>query len=428
MNSLRARLAASSDLTFSLYASTAAFSTYFCMYAFRKPFSAGTFEGLTFLGTAIELKTAFALSQLVGYTLSKYLGIRICSERVGEGRAKLLIQLIGFAFVALLLFAVLPTQWKWIGLFLNGLPLGMVWGVCVSYLEGRKTSDALLAGLACSFIVASGVVKDVARWLMADHGVSEFWMPAATGGLFILPFLLSVWLLTQLPPPTPEDELARCKRVPMDQAARWDFIRRFAFGLTLLIFAYMMLTAFRDFRDIYQAELFQELQLADQKAIFSRSEITVAVVVMVVMALLNLVRGNRRGFFAAYGVMTFGFALIGLVTLGLENGQIGGMAWMIGTGLGSYLAYVPYNTLLFERMIAYTRFSGTAVFAIYLADASGYTGAAALQLYKDLVAGESTRLEFFSSFCYGVSILGLILMAVSWIYFGKQKQSSDAVS
>jgi hypothetical protein len=38
------------DLALMLWASLAAFCTYFCMYAFRKPFTAGTFEGMTVWG------------------------------------------------------------------------------------------------------------------------------------------------------------------------------------------------------------------------------------------------------------------------------------------------------------------------------------------------------------------------------------------
>ena len=47
---------------FSIYAMGWAFATYFCMYAFRKPFGAATFEGLKFLGTEITLKNAFSCS------------------------------------------------------------------------------------------------------------------------------------------------------------------------------------------------------------------------------------------------------------------------------------------------------------------------------------------------------------------------------
>ena len=48
---------------FVAYCITAAFCTYFCMYAFRKPFGAATFEGLKFLDTEINLKTAFVISR-----------------------------------------------------------------------------------------------------------------------------------------------------------------------------------------------------------------------------------------------------------------------------------------------------------------------------------------------------------------------------
>ena len=55
---------------FVVYAILASFSTYFCMYAFRKPFSAAKYEGLQFMDTEVQLKTAFVISQIIGYTIS----------------------------------------------------------------------------------------------------------------------------------------------------------------------------------------------------------------------------------------------------------------------------------------------------------------------------------------------------------------------
>ena len=54
-------------------------------------------------------------------------------------RAWALVLLIAWAETALVLFAVLPPQGKVVALFLNGLPLGTVWGVVFSFLEGRRT-------------------------------------------------------------------------------------------------------------------------------------------------------------------------------------------------------------------------------------------------------------------------------------------------
>ena len=82
---LTARLNASPTAVFAVYAVAVSFSTYFCMYAFRKPFSAAKFEGLTFFSTEVELKSALVISQIIGYALSKYIGIKVCSE-VARGR------------------------------------------------------------------------------------------------------------------------------------------------------------------------------------------------------------------------------------------------------------------------------------------------------------------------------------------------------
>ena len=172
---------------FVAYCIAAAFCTYFCMYAFRKPFGAATFEGLKFLDTEINLKTAFVISQVIGYTISKYLGCKFCSEIGRAYQARALIAMIIIAQLALLGFAVLPENLKVAAIFINGIPLGMVWGLVSRYLEGRKTAELLFAGLSCSYILGSSSVKTVGSWTM-QSGVTQFWMPAAVGGMFLIPF------------------------------------------------------------------------------------------------------------------------------------------------------------------------------------------------------------------------------------------------
>ncbi len=400
---------------FALFAIGTAFTTYFCMYAFRKPFSAATYEGLHFLGTDIDLKTAFVISQILGYTLSKYLGIKVCSEVTRARRMAMLIGMILVAEFSLFLFAVLPMNGKFFAIFLNGVPLGMIWGLVVWYLEGRTTSELLLAGLSCSFIIASGVVKDVGRWLMSAHNVPEFWMPFATGLIFLLPYLFAVFLLNQLPNPTKEDEKARTHREPMDGKHRLGFIKHFLPSLTMLFIVYFFLTAYRDFRDNYGVEIFAELGYGEAPGIFSQSETWVAFGVLIPLALLFLIRNNRLGLIGAYTIMTTGTLLLLVGTLMLDAGMISGLTWMILVGLGSYLAYVPYGSVLFDRMIAATRVVGTAVFAIYVADALGYTGSIFIQLFRDLVHTDATRLDFFRNFTYFMSVLGLVLLLSSCV-------------
>jgi hypothetical protein len=321
------------------------------------------------------------------------------------------------AQLTLLCFAILPGNLRIAAIFLNGLSLGMVWGLVVWYLEGRRVSEMLLAGLSCSFIVASGVVKDIGLWLMSAHKVDQFWMPFVTGLIFFVPFLASVWLLNQIPQPTDEDVQARVQRRRMDGAQRWSFVKQFLPGLVMLLIAYFFLTAYRDFRDAFGKEIFTQLGYGEKPAIFTRCELWVAFGVVAALAMLNVIKSNRWGLIGAFAVMTTGAAMMGVGTLLYDAGRIGGLTWMVLCGLGSYLAYVPYGSVLFDRLIASTQAVGTAVFAIYVADAIGYGGAITVMLSKDLIAGDVSRLEFFRYLTYFMSVLGTVLLIASCCYF-----------
>jgi hypothetical protein len=406
---------------FSIYAMLAAFSTYFCMYAFRKPFAAATYGGLDFLGTGLNHKTVFVISQIIGYTISKYLGCKYCSEISRSMQAKVLVAMIVIAELALLGFAVLPTNLKVLAIFVNGLPLGMVWGLVSRYLEGRKTAELLFAGLSCSYIVASSSVKTIGGWLM-ESGVSEFWMPVTVGSLFLIPYMVAVFFLNQLPLPSEQDVSNRNKRTTMGREDRMAFLKQFLLGMIMLLVLYFFLTAYRDFRDNYMPEVFAAMGYDAEPTLFSKADYPVAFGIMIVMALLGLVKDHRRGVMAVFVVMISGMILMGGATLLKDLDKISGLWWLILTGFGAYLAYVPFGAVLFERIMASTRAAGTAVFAIYLNDAIGYTGSVGIQLYKDLGQPELNYFQFFRLFTYFMSVLGTILFVLSAIYFYQQSK------
>ena len=161
LSPLRDRLARERGAFLALWAVAAAFGTYFCMYAFRKPFAVATWEGeveVPGMGP-LDYKIVLIISQIAGYCASKFLGIKIVSEMPPAKRALAILAFVGIAELALVLFALVPAPWNAALLFLNGLPLGMIWGLVFSFLEGRRTSDLLGAGLCGSFLVASGFVK-----------------------------------------------------------------------------------------------------------------------------------------------------------------------------------------------------------------------------------------------------------------------------
>jgi hypothetical protein len=399
---------------FAVYAVVMAFTTYFAMYSFRKPFAAAHFAGAS-IG-ALDLKSALIISQLCGYALSKFLGVKVNSEMRAGQRAWALVILIVWAELALVLFAVLPPGGKVFALFLNGLPLGTVWGVVFSFLEGRRTSEILGAGLSCAYVVASGAVKSIGSSLLGA-GVSESWMPALTGLLFLPIFLAAVWGLSLIPRPSPADVAARTEREPMSGPERRAFLRRFFPGLILLVIVYLFLTSYRDFRDNYAAEIWADLGADQQSSLFTLTELPIAISVMIALGLLFLVKDNRRGLQLTYAIMIAGSALIGVATLLFDLGAIGPLTWMILIGLGLYLGYVPYGCVLFDRTIAALGIIATAVFLIYVSDAVAYSGSVAIVLYKTLGQAAVSKLQFFRYFSYATSAVCSVFFSISGVYF-----------
>jgi len=413
-------------LVFTLFAGLAGFCAYFSMYAFRKPFAAATFgavDGWTF---AIDYKIALVLAQVAGYAASKLIGVKVISEISPSHRGAAILGLIGMSWLALLAFAVVPAPWNVLALVLNGLPLGMIWGLVFGFMEGRRTSEVLGAILCASFILSSGVVKSVGKWLMVDLDVSPFWMPAATGALFLPLLAVSVWALVQLPPPSLADEAARVRRQPMDRARRRAFLAAYAPGVMLLVMAYVLLTALRDFRDNFAAEIWSALGFGEASDVFTTSELPVAAVALAVMGAVMLVRDNLRALLVMHGVILAGFLLLGLSTMAFEADLLTPLTWMILTGAGLYMAYTPFNAMLFDRMIAFSGQVGTAGFLIYVADASGYLGSVALLLWRNFAMVSLDWLGFFVASVYATSIVGAVCTLLAGFYFLRRRPTGAA--
>ncbi len=400
------------------YGAFASFGLYFCMYAFRKPFTVATFEHISFLG--VDFKILLILTQVLGYMLSKFIGIRIISGLKPRDRARYLIFMIMFAELTLILFGALPAPYNFIWLFFNGLTLGMIWGIVFSYLEGRKFTEILGVILCSSFIVSSGVVKSAGLLVMNGLGVSEFWMPAVTGALFLLPFIGFVRLLEKMPPPTEEDKVLRKERKPMTGEDRKKVLLNFLFPIAILVFFYIALTALRDFRDNFSREIWDAIGFEGDASIFTLSELPVALLVLVTIGLFGLIKNNYRAFVSYHYLLIGSSVFVGLSTFLYQAHIIGPVFWMINIGLGLYAAYVPFNCVFFDRMIAAFRIEGNAGYLIYIADAFGYLGSMAVLLYKNFGQAKISWVAFFTNGTYIISVLGTLISVLSLVYFERK--------
>ena len=385
------------------------------MYAFRKPFSAATYHVGDF-----DFKVILVISQSLGYMLSKFSGIKIISEMKERGRGMAIIILMSIAAVSLLLFAITPYPYSAVFMFINGLPLGMIWGLVFGYIEGRRSTEFIGAMMCVSFIFSSGFVKQIGKSLMTDYHISEYWMPFATGMIFFLPMMLMVFLLEQIPPPDTDDIAMRSVRSPMTAADRMTLIRKFLPGLVALIFTYVMLSIVRDLRDLFIANIWKENHLDNVKNISTTTENIISLVVLVSIGMMILIKDNFKALLFNHFMVAGGFAMAGIASYLFSISALGAYYWMLFAGLGLYLAYVPFNALFFERLIAAFRYTANVGFLMYISDSFGYLGSLSVLLYKEFGTHDLLWSSFLSTLIMAASVCGAVGILFSFVYFTRQ--------
>lgn len=411
-------LAENNKIWFVVFASLAAFATYSCMYAFRKPFTALSYSSDSFFG--VDYKILLLTAQIIGYTLSKFLGIRIVPEIKLKNRAKAIVLLTGLAGLALLGFALVEPPYNMIFMFLNGIPLGMIWGLVFSFLEGRKQTEVLGAVLCVSFIFSSGFVKSVGLMTMKVFEVSEYWMPFVTALIFFIPLIFFVFILNQLPPPNAEDVELRTERKPMTKLERKNLLSQLSFGIVILTVIYIMLTVFRDLRDNFAVELWTDLGIKDASSVLTTAEIPVSIFVLILTGLVMLIKNNKTAYKLILIMVIAGFFVTGIAGVLFDYNAISPFMWMVLMGAGLYMGYVPFNAILFERLLAAFKYVGTVSFLIYIADAFGYLGSIGVYFYRNFFSSDISWLKFFNQSTLWFSIIGIALGLITYFYFNNK--------
>ena len=404
-----------------LYAAIVVFLTYTMIFGFRKSFTVCTFDGMGYWG--LNYKTILVLSQMIGYLMAKFYGIKFISELKRLGRYKIILLLVGIAWAAWFFFAIVPAPYNAVFLFINGFPLGMLWGVVFSYIEGRRSTDFIGASLAVSFIFSSGFVKSVGGWLLLQFHLSEFWVPFATGLVFVLPLLLFIYLTEKIPPPDEADIALRMDRTPMSAADRKKFVNNFLPGLIACIIIYGFATIFRDIRDNFSADMWKEMGYLNQPAIFSKTETPITLIVLVLIGSMVLIKNSYKALLLAHLIIAVGFVLAGISTYLFTQKQLDPVWWMTAVGLGLYMVYIPFNSIFFERLIAAFRFTGNVGFLIYLADSFGYLGSVGVLLSKEIFTIKLNWVDFFSNSVIWLSVAGTLITVFSALYFSKKHHS-----
>ena len=155
------------------------------------------------------------------------------------------------------------------------------------------------------------------------------------------------------------------------------------------------------------------------------SEIPVAFAVLIPLGAVMLIRSHRTSVIVLHGCLFLGFLLAGASTLLYRRGMLDGFVWYILAGTGLYLAYVPFHSILFERLVALMQRPANAGYLIYIADATGYLSSVAILLWKNFGASVTPPLDFFVNLTYAITLIGSVSVVASLAFFVSQRSSTS---
>ena len=408
-NSSRKRL---SDFLFILWAGGAALLSYSLVYALRKPFTAASFENAEFFD--MDYKVVVTISQILGYVVSKFIGIKLISELQSEERFKFILTSVLLAEASLILFGLLSTPFNVAAMFLNGLSLGCMWGVIFSFIEGRRVTDILASLLGVSMVISSGTAKSVGLYVMNHLHVSEFWMPALIGAVALPLLLLLGWALNKLPEPNKEDIAMKSERETLNGKQRWELFKSYMPFLSMLFIANIAIVVLRDIKEDFLVNIIDVS--AYSPWLFAQIDSVVTLIILGIFGLMVLVKDNLKALSILFGLIIAGMIVMSVVSFGQQQLRLSPVIWLFIQSLCLYIAYLTFQTIFFDRFIACFKIRGNVGFFIVTTDFLGYTGTVLVLVLKEFCNPDIDWAVFYNQFAGYVGIFCCVTFVCSFVY------------
>ncbi len=408
-----------SDILFIIWGGGGALFAYFLVYALRKSFTASTFDGLDFLG--VDYKVVLSISQILGYLIAKFCGIKIVSELKRNQRLPAIVISAACAELSLVLFGLIPYPSNFFCLFFNGLSLGSMWGFLFSYLEGRRLTDILASFLGVSIIISSGAAKSIGLFVL-EMNVSPFWMPSLIGAVTLVLLVGIAFALDKLPDPTAEDKESRTERIPLDKKLRGALLKKYSLLLIPLLTVNILYTVLRDIKEDFLVDIVKFTNIDLTSFLFVQIDSVVTLILLVVFGTMIFVKDNRRSLTILLSLMMFGSLLVLFTSLFFNSLSATPIIWLFLQSMGIYTAYMAFQTIFFDRFIACFKIAGNVGFFIYLADFLGYLFSCGFLFGKSIFSIHVNWLQYYNSLSITISLICIVSVSIASIMMrNKQK-------
>ena len=377
-----------SDLLFILWAGGAALLSYSLVYMLRKPYTAAAFEDLEVFN--MDYKVAVTIVQILGYVVSKFMGIKLISELRREERLRFILMSVVFSFI-----------------------------------EGRRMTDVLASLLGVSMVISSGTAKSVGLYVMDIWQVSEFWMPALIGAVALPLLALLGYALNRLPQPTEEDIALKSERETLNGRQRWELFKNFMPFLTMLFVANIAIVVLRDIKEDFLVNIIDMSGYSPW--LFTQIDSVVTLTILAIFGLMVLVKDNFKALSVLYGLIITGMMVMAFVSFGQERMGLSPVTWLFLQSLCLYMAYLTFQTIFFDRFIACFKIRGNVGFFIVLTDFLGYTGTILVLVLKEFVGTRLDWAVFYNQLAGYVGIFCCATFVASFVYLRQRYRKETAL-
>lgn len=381
-------------------------------------------------GRHLTLQECFSIAFVVGFGAAKLPAMRLqTSAFFFQYRLTILLWMLFLSMILTGLAGLLPSHFLQIAaLFGSSFVSSFLYGGIVTYLEGRRSTEILLASISASLVFAGTLSRASAAELLR-WGVPARFMPLMLGtGAFLLASFLLV-LTARAPPPSRADVAARSARTPMSPRKQWQFVRNNLFGVIATIGIWACMAGLRSFRDFYTQQIFSAaLSGTPTSKVYILADVPGAVLSFVFLVMMSWVNNSQRALFLMLLTNVVGLLLMAACTYFFRSGHLEGMDWILLYSAAFYAAYSVLNAPLNERIFAVTRAEGTCSFLIYASDFFGYVVTIGLLMYQSFGplygTANNVVLALFIKMLYILSGLMAFLAICSIFYFSRDVYKS----
>ena len=383
---------------------------------------------VTIFSKKLDLQACFSLAFILGFAVGKVPALFVVTSRFFfRHRLAVLLALMILPMLVvcggLLVFVSVPPM-QVVCVFLSATFSTWIFGAMVTYLEGRRTTEIILAVLSATLIYAGNLSRGAAS-LLLQTALEPLAMPLVLGLVACLLACVLLYLTDRAPRPSAEDEAARCKRAPMSTTEQRKLLASYAVGLFSLLTAYALMTGLRSVRDLYSKQIFAAALGVDTAPsyFFLIADLPGALLSCASLIALSRIRDNRKALIGMFVLMACSLLLLMFSTFLYSMSAIGGGAWQLCCGAGIFVCYIVMGAPFFERFFAATRTEGTCSFLIFLSDCFGYVASVSLLLYQDFSPSASEgpsnddELQLFIRILWGTTGAMLLLVLVALAYF-----------